>query len=137
MAARLLARRAYTTAELVARLEQKGYRVETAATTARRCVELGWIDDARLAHDRAEALRGRGAGSLKIQADLETRGLTPSLIELAVAASLGEQSELEWARTALARAKIDPEDAPARAWRLLAGRGFPDEILVTLVGEPD
>jgi regulatory protein len=137
VAARLLARRAYAAAELAQRLEAMGYAGETAARTVRRCVEVGWVNDEELARSRAAALRARGAGSQKIAADLEGRGVPRLAIDAALAASRGDRSEAAWARAALEAAGIDPATAPARAWRLLAGRGFPEPVVVDVVGEPE
>ena len=87
MAARLLRRQARSEAELEARLVALGYRRETAASTVARCRELGWVGDLSFAHDRARALRARGAGSLRIEADLAARGLPESMVAEAVEAS--------------------------------------------------
>src|SRR5262249_59637315 len=76
----------------------------------------------RLALDRARALRARGAGSLKIAADLSARGLSDSLVAAAVESSLAGESEEAWARRALASAG---QPSGGKAWRLLAGGGFP------------
>jgi regulatory protein len=136
VAARLLARRAYAAAELTQRLEAMGYRSETAARTVERCIELGWVNDAELARSRAASLRARGAGSLKIVADLEGRGIPRLAIDEAVEESRGDRSETALARDALAAAGIDPEQAPGRAWRLLASRGFCEQVVIDVVGEP-
>lgn len=137
MAARLLGRRAYAAAELGARLEAIGYQPETASRTVARCVELGWVNDAELARRRTNDLRDRGAGCLKIAADLEGRGVPRLAIDEAIAESCAERSEAAWARTALAAARIDPARAQAKAWRLLASRGFPEDVVVDVVGEPE
>jgi regulatory protein len=134
VAARILARAPRTEADLEARLVARGYQRATAAKTVARCRELGYVGDERLAHDRARALRGRGAGSLKIAADLTARGLPESLVAAAVEASLEGRSEREWARRALAR---EHDARGARAWRLLAGRGFPEDVVADVAGDPD
>jgi regulatory protein len=134
VAARLLARAPRTEAELEARLVARGYQRGTAARTVERCRELGYVGDERLAHDRARSLRARGAGSLKIEADLAGRGLPEALVLGAVEASLDDEPETTWARRALERAgRTDG----ARAWRLLAGRGFPNDVIAAVVGDPD
>src|SRR4249920_3914477 len=83
VAARLLTRAPRTEADLEARLVARGYQKATAAKTVARCRELGYVGDERFAHDRAQALRERGAGSLRIAADLVARGLPDALIEAA------------------------------------------------------
>ena len=130
MAARLLRRAARTEAELEARLVALGYRRETAAATVARCRELGYVGDATFAHARARALRARGAGSLRIEADLGARGLPEALVAEAVEASREGESEAVWARRALGRVSD-----PRRAWRLLVARGFPEEVVADLLGE--
>jgi regulatory protein len=132
VAAGILRRAARTEAELEARLTAKGYQPTTAAAAVDRCRELGWVGDERLALDRARSLRLRGAGSLKIAADLGARGLAESLIDRAVDESLDGRSESEWARSALERAPV--REGP-RAWRLLASRGFPEDVITDVLGE--
>jgi SOS response regulatory protein OraA/RecX len=133
VAARLLARVPLTEAALHEQLVAKGYQHGTAARTVARCRELGYADDERLAFERARTMRARGAGSLKIAADLTARGLPEHLIAAAIEASLDGDPERAWAERALAQA-----GAPvgARAWRLLASRGFPEEVVSDLLGEP-
>lgn len=134
VAARLLVRAPRTEAELERRLLAMGYRDTTAAKTVARCRDLGYVGDERLAHDRARQLRQRGAGSLKIAADLEARGLAEALVHDAVTASLDGEPEATWARRALTRA--GHQHGP-RAWRLLASRGFPDDVVTAVLGEPE
>lgn len=118
--------------ELERRLVESGYRRETAAATVVRCRELGWVGDAALAQDRARALRARGAGSLRIEAELVARGLAEGVVADAIEASRDGQSERAWARRAL-RGTRDR----ARAWRLLLARGFPEDVVEDVVGTPD
>jgi regulatory protein len=131
VAARLLARRPLTTTELEARLVAMGYQARTACGVVARARELRWLDDEALAHDRARALRARGAGPLRIGADLEARGLPAALIEAAVEKSRDGRSERDWARAALEAARV--AGAPARAWRLLLQRGFPEDVVERLL----
>jgi regulatory protein len=125
VAARMLARATLTEAALEARLVAKGYQPETAARTVARCRELGYVSDERLALERARSLRVRGAGSVKIAADLAARGVPDPLVGPAVLASREGESELEWARRALAQAGLS---SGPRAWRLLLSRGFEEDV---------
>ena len=134
MAARLLTRRPLTTTELEARLVAMGYQARTALGVVARARELRWLDDEALACDRARALRARGAGPLKIAADLEARGLPAALVEAAVETSRDEREEGDWARVALEQAGIATGSQTARAWRLLAQRGFPEDVAARLLG---
>jgi len=90
------------------------------------------VSDERLALERARTLRARGAGSLRIAADLASRGLPEALVASAVDASREGESEAAWARRALDGAG---GGSGARAWRLLAGHGFPEEVIADLLGE--
>ncbi|MFN8544195.1 MAG: regulatory protein RecX [Candidatus Binatia bacterium] len=136
MAARLLTRAPRTVAELTQRLVAMGYRTTTAEVTVARCVELGWVDDSALAEDRARQLRRRGAGPLRIGSDLEGRGLSERVVQEAIDASRDGRSEAEWARQVLCGQgePVALRDR-ARAWRLLAGRGFPEEVVADVLGD--
>ena len=90
------------------------------------------MGDLAFAHERARALRARGAGSLRIEADLAARGLSETLIAGAIEASREGQSEREWVQRAL-RGTRDR----ARAWRLLVSRGFPEDVVEAVIGAPD
>lgn len=50
----------------------------------------------------------------------------------AVGASLDDEPEAAWARRALARVTDR-----RRAWRLLTSRGFPEEVITDVLGDPD
>jgi len=93
------------------------------------------VGDAAYARERARALRARGAGSLRITADLAARGLPEPLVEAAVEESRAGEREIDWARRALRATGLAPRTR-ARAWRLLHARGFPEEVIADLLGEP-
>ena len=90
------------------------------------------MGDAAFAHDRARALRARGAGCLRIEAELAARGLTEAVVADAIEASREGEPEREWARRSLGGLRDR-----ARAWRLLVSRGFPDDVVENLVGTPE
>jgi regulatory protein len=132
VAARLLLRAPRTEAELESRLIAMGYRPETAERTVARCRELGYVGDPAFAHERARALRARGAGSLRIEADLTARGLPEGLVAEAIAASRAGEPEATWARRALGAVRDR-----RRAWRLLVSRGFSEDVVVEVLGEAE
>ena len=90
------------------------------------------MGDAAFAHDRAQALRARGTGSLRIAAELVARGVPEAVVTDAIEASRDGEPEREWARRAL-RGTRDRR----RAWRLLVSRGFPEDVVEDVVGTPD
>jgi regulatory protein len=134
VAARILTRAPRSEADLHARLVARGYQQATARRTVERCRELGYVGDERLAHERARQLRERGGGALKIAADLAARGLPEALVEQAVEASRRDEPETVWARRALEHAG---RPRGAKAWRLLASRGFPEDVVRDVLGDPD
>lgn len=93
------------------------------------------MGDRALAHERARALRARGAGSLRIEADLTARGLADDLVADALAASREGLTERAWAERALGSLALGDARQRARAWRLLASRGFPEETVRDLLGD--
>ena len=139
IAAKVLARGPRTEAELAARLEGIGYSAAKVAATVARCRELRYVDDAAVAMDRARTLRTRGAGSLRIATELEARGVPDVLVSAALEESLEGETEAHWAERALARQRLDVRDAHARmrAWRLLASRGFPEDVITDVVPDWD
>ena len=86
LAATSLARADRTRAELDQRLERAGIDVEKREAALETLERIGYVDDARVAVSRAEALAARGQGDDAIRFDLERRGLTASHIEAALAA---------------------------------------------------
>ena len=94
------------------------------------------MGDVAFAHERARSLRARGAGSLRIEADLAARGLSEALVAEAVESSRDGRPEREWAQRALARSRgLGAPGALPRAWRFLLARGFPERIVADLLGE--
>jgi len=87
-ALRILTRRDYSQAELRKKLIDKGFDTELVHTTLQRCVELGYLDDARYALTRATSLmsQGRAVGH-RILADLRQHGISEKLAEQALAAA--------------------------------------------------
>lgn len=77
VALRLLSLRERSSAELTARLQQKGFSAAAVEATIRRCQELGYLNDQRFARERARALlrSGRAIGP-KLLADLQARGIS-------------------------------------------------------------
>ena len=127
-AQRALARRDLSERELRDRLAQAGLEpaaVEEALETLRRG---GLVDDERFGAERARVLVERGKGDAAIRFDLERHGVALGLIERTVIAL---EPERDRAEKVVARRGAGPKTA-----RLLASRGFPEEV-VTLVTETD
>jgi regulatory protein len=120
-AVRALARRDHSAAELAAKLARSGVSEAVRADAVETLERVGYVDDRRFACDRAARLAERGYGDAWIRADLEARGVTSEAVEAALAAV-----EPEGERAVRTAAKAG--DA-ARSARLLARRGFSDDVI--------
>jgi regulatory protein len=131
---RLLSHRARSEAEIRIALEAAGHAAREVRRVVGRLRALGYIDDAKLAADVAERLGERGFGSLRIRDQLRNLGVEDGLAAAAISAPAEERRIAS--RTLNERFG---EDAPtdlrrrARAARFLASRGFPEEIIRSLI----
>jgi regulatory protein len=129
-AGRALSRRDRSAAELDARLESRGVPPSERASAVETLVRLGYVDDERVAVDRAVSLASRGFGDAAIRFDLEGRGIDGELI---TAALERVDPEIERARAILARGVSDQNAA-----RTLAAKGFsPEAIEEAMPAWPD
>jgi regulatory protein len=115
-AARLLARRDHTEAELTAKLARTA-GAERAAATVARLAEAGLVDDRRFAEDLVSARLAKGYGPERIAYDLRRAGVD---FDIAgdVLAAIGPE-DLETARRRAVGARLGVE-----AGRRLIARGF-------------
>ncbi len=129
-ALKLLARRDHFAAELREKLTRKGYPIDEVDAALARCVDLGLIDDEKLAH-RFAAFRSadRGWGPRRLEAELRRRGVASNLA--GTAANLGEEALETALRRGLQQAERRAKDgwwrlpdARARMISSLIGRGF-------------
>ena len=126
VAARALARQDVSARRLGERLERAGVAPTTAKNTVARFAAVGLVDDARLAHARAEALASRGYGDAAIAARLEGERLDWECVRAALAV-LPPESER-------ARRLAAAEREPSAVARRLTGRGFAPETVEEVVG---
>ena len=87
--------------------------------------QAGLVDDGRFAQERARVLAERGKGDAAIRFELERAGVEPAEIEAALASL---EPERERAAALVSRRGATPATA-----RLLAGRGFDEELVAALV----
>ena len=136
---RLLGRRAYSTAGLVAKMRASGFSPHAVARTAARLSSQGYLNDARMAAALTERFQARGFGPAAIRQKLVHHQLDSPLIEQTLDARQ-PALELEAARKLLA--SRFPADALqqaktyARALRLLLRRGYSYELAKQLLGRP-
>lgn len=129
LAVRALGAHDRTAAELDARLERRGVSPEEREEALERLERLGYLDDARVARDRAAQLAGRGSGNALIRHDLEGRGIAVEAIEDALAS-------LEPERDRAARI-VAERGRSARTARYLVSRGFGEDAVSALVARDD
>ena len=135
----MLARRPLSESELALRLSGKGVPEPVVAGTVARLRELGLLDDAALCRRLAGIyLENRRYGPAKIARSLSARRFPRDLVEAAlreVASGDGVAGAAAAALRKKYRGGIPPgRENAARAYRFLAGRGFPPEVCRAAVG---
>jgi regulatory protein len=138
-AADLLSRRAWTRAQLDARLRRRGAPPDIAAAVVADLAARGHVDDAAFARQWVDTRAARGYGAGRLRAELRARGVDSALIAAALA-GLDAGQTLERARAAARRRlPVLRDDAPARlAARLgafLLRRGYAPGIVTRVVRE--
>jgi regulatory protein len=133
----LVARRDYTTAEIAARLRERGFDAEAIASALTDLRATRALDDARVAATharRAAAIKGRGR--VRIARELAARGLPPAAIEDALA-GVAAGDELASIRRILVRKRWPDRPTLAdrqRMFRHLLRRGFPADLISRALG---
>lgn len=135
-----LSARPRSAAELKRYLRDRGWDEETAQKTLDRCVELGYIDDLKLAIDFVERrIGGQKIGRLRVADELRQRGVASALIEEALRRFDESDEEGEWERALLiARKKWaasykNREQQRRRTGTFLLRRGFDTELVIKLL----
>lgn len=125
IAMKLLARREHSRMELDIKLRQRRCEKGVIVTVLDEFEREGWLDDARFADIYARQRREAGYGPLRIQAELQQRGIE------AVPPSLAAFPEAEWRQMALqarvrrfGRGIVEDWNERGRQGRFLAQRGY-------------
>lgn len=140
---RLLAVRARSRHELKLYLARKHYSAPVQEQALEKLQGFGYVDDARFARDRAASLLQKGRlGPQAVLQRLEAHGLSPEQAREALSSATGsvDFDSLSAARQVLERRgmlgrRLDPKEH-SRAGRLLLSRGFSEEVVQRLLGEP-
>jgi len=133
---RLLAARDRSEHEIRVRLAAADVPPAIINATVHRLRGLRYLDDRRFADGTAERAARDGHGSAYVRARLSMHGVAESLIDAAIDAAFADETEL--ARRVLARRYPDVPAAPrerAKAARFLSQRGFPDTVVLAILGE--
>jgi regulatory protein len=128
-ALKLLSRRALSRAELVERLQQRGFSPAEVASEVRRLQRAGLLQEEELARLLVRRQLEAGSGPLAARAALRLRQVEESAAKKALQ-EMGEEEVAQALERALARAlgRFRQEEASQRRQkvvRYLVGRGFP------------
>src|SRR5262249_4845515 len=122
--------------EIRQRLAARGATPTTIRATVARLHELRYLDEKRFAHGAAERAVRRGHGSQWLRAELTTCGVDIAVIEEVIEGNYGDEPAL--ARAVLARRFPTPPTRAierAKAARFLLQRGFPEDVVVGVLGD--
>jgi regulatory protein len=126
-ALKMLARRAYTQAEMDAALAKRGIPEGQRAEVVARLRELGYMDDLEVARARARTLLGRGAAARLAERRLSEQGVDAAQARAAVGEAAEGASEAELLERALRgvlRGRAPAGDKERRrAFRALVAKG--------------
>lgn len=120
-----LARRDLTSSQLERRLLEAGFEPTACADALARASEAGYLDDGRVAVERARRLAERNASDAVIRADLEARGVPEERVEVALAAVTPELVRAERLAGRLG--------GGSRAARALVRKGYPDDVVERII----
>ena len=135
----MLARRSLSESELTVRLLRKEVSESAIAPVLARLRDLGLIDDSALCRRLVCSYREtRAYGPMKIAWKLASRGFPRTLVEEAMREECMGEDVAAAAALALRkkyRGGIPPgRDGASKAYRFLAGRGFPPDVCRLAIG---
>ncbi len=139
---RLLRARGRTRREIDLALERRGFGAPVRSRVLRRLEELGYVDDARWALARATSLlEQRRLAPQAVEGRLRAAGVPEQDARAAVARACEDTGfePVEAARRLLAsrlppQGRLSPKEL-GRAARLLASRGFSEDVVDAVLGE--
>jgi regulatory protein len=140
-AVEMIARRDYTTQELVEKLRVRGFSAGICSKAVARCRQLGYLDDRRTAEGMAAALRRRGLGVHRIRGRLREKGIEADTIAALTDVDDDLQQAVAAARAVCERRRAhferecDPLRRRAKIHRFLTARGFAADVIHRLLSE--
>lgn len=134
----ILARSPHSRAQVLSKLERKGFTGELIEDCLKRLQELGYLDDAQVARRWAQVmLRERCWGILKAEQQLQQRGIERELARQVLDETQQEFPQIDGARQALAGRFSDRtgDVALAKIVNFLRSRGFSGGVVYTAARE--
>lgn len=135
----LLRQRPRSEAEMRSRLEEKGYDPATVDAVIGGLRKAGYIDDAKFVRMWIDSrMRSNPKGDVVLRHELKGKGVSPGLIEEALAEKSRRYDErgiaLEMASEQFRRMKkLDRRKAAKRVWDFLARRGFGYDVIQDVI----
>lgn len=140
----LLARRDHTVFELQQKLVARGFSAETVAVVLEKLTGQGLLDDRRFAERWTESALSSGRSyGLRIQQELQRRGIQREIAAAALAAVKAEDTECQALGVIIARrfATFDPATAALkekqRVYAYLQRRGFSLQAVISFFNNQD
>jgi regulatory protein len=131
---RYLMRREHSRQELLQKVSAKGFVKQEIAQVIDELIEQGLQSDARFAESYARSRVHKGFGPLRIQAELQQRGVSNCPFDMAVediAGSWQELLEQVYSKKYGNKLILDSQEQLKRS-RFLQQRGFPNELVYRL-----
>ena len=128
---RYLMRREHSQQELLLKVSAKGFAQQDIARVIDELIEQGLQSDARFAESYARSRVHKGFGPLRIQAELQQRGVSHYPFDMAVEDIAGSWQELlehVYSKKYGNKPLVDSREQLKRS-RFLQQRGFPNELL--------
>ncbi len=120
----LVGRRDYCARELGEKLLEAGYPRDVVEGRVGRAVAAGVVDDARYARSFVRSKAAAGWGRMRIERELERRGVAREVVEAAADEEMGEGDERSRALELASRRPLTGKNDVARIARFLCGRGY-------------
>ena len=131
---RLLTRREHSRKEIEQKLLTKGYQWEQITTVLDELTKQSWQSDTRYAESYARMRRHKGFGPVRIGYELSQQGISPDVVEQAMAATMDDWAGLlmqVYSKKFFVADVMDSNEQAKRS-RFLLQRGFSGAMIASL-----
>lgn len=137
VALKYLTSRARTRGEMEKHLREKGFEKEEIQETIQRLEQLHYLDDMDYCLRYFEYAFGKGRGTLRAKRELEEKGVSREIIQIAFEEYEAEESELDRARqqaAKIAAGKEPDRKLMAKIGRRLTTMGYSSDVIYQVIG---